>query len=126
MNGVSLANPPGFSRPAMATLERLDVKLALIPLLSRQIEIDQLVLVKPDIMLETNAQGTAELAVRAADQSERAAARRCCLAEERVERSAWPMCGSRTAPLRGGTMSPGATRCLGSPALRATAASPDC
>ena len=56
-SGVSLANPPGFSRPAMATLERLDVKLALIPLLSRRIEIDQLVLVKPDIMLETNAQG---------------------------------------------------------------------
>ena len=41
----------------MATLERMDVKLALIPLLSRRIEIDQLVLVKPDIMLETNAQG---------------------------------------------------------------------
>jgi uncharacterized protein involved in outer membrane biogenesis len=57
VSGVSLANPPGFSRPAMATLERLDVKLALIPLLRRQIEIDQLVLVKPDIMLETNAQG---------------------------------------------------------------------
>ncbi len=57
VNGASLANPPGFSRPAMATLERLDVKLALIPLLRRQIEIDQLVLVKPDIMLETNAQG---------------------------------------------------------------------
>ena len=57
VSGVSLANPLGFSRPAMATLERLDVKLALIPLLSRRIEIDQLVLVKPDIMLETNAQG---------------------------------------------------------------------
>ncbi|HSZ93333.1 MAG TPA: AsmA family protein [Acetobacteraceae bacterium] len=57
VSGVSLANPPGFSRPAMATLERMDVKLALIPLLSRRIEIDQLVLVKPDIMLETNAQG---------------------------------------------------------------------
>ena len=57
VSGVSLANPSGFSRPAMATLERLDLKLALIPLLSHRVEIDQLVLVKPDIMLETNAQG---------------------------------------------------------------------
>ena len=32
---VAFANPPGFSRPQMATLERLDLKLALIPLLSQ-------------------------------------------------------------------------------------------
>src|ERR1700722_11353475 len=36
VRGVSLSNPPGFSRPEMATLEQLDLKLALIPLLSRQ------------------------------------------------------------------------------------------
>jgi AsmA protein len=54
---VAFANPPGFSRPQMATLERLDVKLALIPLLSRRIEIASLVLEKPDIILETDAQG---------------------------------------------------------------------
>ncbi len=55
--GVSFSNPPGFSRPQMATLERLDLKLALLPLLSHQVEIDRLVLVKPDILLETNAKG---------------------------------------------------------------------
>lgn len=55
--GVAFANPPGFSRPEMATLERLDLKLALIPLLSRRVEIDRLVLVKPDILLETDAKG---------------------------------------------------------------------
>jgi uncharacterized protein involved in outer membrane biogenesis len=54
---VSFANPPGFSRPEMATLERLDVKLAVIPLLSNRVEIERLVLVKPDIILETDAQG---------------------------------------------------------------------
>ena len=54
---VSFANPPGFSRPQMATLERLDLKLALLPLLSHRIEIDRLVLVKPDILLETDAKG---------------------------------------------------------------------
>ena len=57
VQGVSFANPPGFSRPQMATLERLDVKLAAIPLLRNRVEIERLVLVKPDIILETDAQG---------------------------------------------------------------------
>ena len=67
VQGVAFANPPGFSRPQMATLERLDLKLALIPLLSHRVEIDRLVLVKPDILLETDAQGPAELAVHAGE-----------------------------------------------------------
>jgi uncharacterized protein involved in outer membrane biogenesis len=57
VQGVAFANPPGYSRPQMATLDRLDLKLALIPLLSRNVEIDRLVLVKPDILLETDAKG---------------------------------------------------------------------
>ncbi len=57
VQGVAFANPAGFSRPQMATLEQLDLKLALIPLLSHRVEIDRLVLVKPDIILETDAQG---------------------------------------------------------------------
>src|SRR5579863_1809873 len=57
VQGVSLSNPPGFSRPELATLQELDLKLALLPLLSRRVEIDRLVLIKPDILLEMNAQG---------------------------------------------------------------------
>ena len=57
MQNVSLSNPPGFSRPQMMTLQELDLKLALIPLLSHRVEIDRLVLVKPDVLLERNAQG---------------------------------------------------------------------
>jgi uncharacterized protein involved in outer membrane biogenesis len=57
VQGASLANPPGFSRPQMVTLERLEINLALIPLLSHSVEINRLVLVKPDIVLETDAQG---------------------------------------------------------------------
>jgi AsmA protein len=57
VQNVAFANPPGFSRPQMATLERLDLKLALLPLLGSRIEIDKLVLVKPDILLETDAKG---------------------------------------------------------------------
>src|SRR6201997_1037042 len=59
VENVSLSNPPGFSRPQMMTLQELDLKLALIPLLSREVQIDRLVLVKPDVLLETNAQGQA-------------------------------------------------------------------
>lgn len=54
---VALANPPGFSRPDMARLSELDVQLALLPLIRGQIEIVRLTLVKPDIKLETDAQG---------------------------------------------------------------------
>ena len=57
LHGAALANPPGFSRPQMASLQELDLQLALVPLLSRRIEIERLVLVHPDILLETDAQG---------------------------------------------------------------------
>lgn len=54
---ASLTNPPGFSRPQFATLQRLDLTLALLPLLHRRIEFDRLALVKPDILLERDAHG---------------------------------------------------------------------
>ena len=54
---VAFANPPGFSRPQMVTLERLDLQVALLPLLSKRVEVDRLVLVRPDIRLETDTQG---------------------------------------------------------------------
>ncbi len=60
---VALANPPGFSRPQMATLRSLELRMALLPLLSRRIEIERLVLVGPDIRLETNAQGQPNWAI---------------------------------------------------------------
>jgi AsmA protein len=57
VSGVSLSNAPGFSPPQMATLQTLDLQLAVLPLLRHSIEINRLVLVQPDIHLETNAQG---------------------------------------------------------------------
>ncbi|HEY4175159.1 MAG TPA: AsmA family protein, partial [Rhodopila sp.] len=54
---VAFANPPGFSRPQMATLQSMQLELGLLPLLSHRIEIDHLVLVHPDILLETAANG---------------------------------------------------------------------
>ena len=57
LGDVAFSNPPGFSRPDMATVERVEVQLGLLPLLSHRIEIDRLTVVKPDIRLETDAQG---------------------------------------------------------------------
>lgn len=57
LNDVSLSNPAGFSRPQMAVLKRLNLQLALLPLLHCRVEIDRLVLGGADILLELNAAG---------------------------------------------------------------------
>ena len=57
MEDVSLANPPGLSRPALVHVARAEARLALWPLLSRRVEVLALTLVQPDILLERDAQG---------------------------------------------------------------------
>lgn len=57
VDDVAFSNPPGFSRPQMATLQSMELELGLLPLLSRRVEIDRLVLNHPDILLETAANG---------------------------------------------------------------------
>ncbi|MCB4824378.1 AsmA family protein [Roseicella aerolata] len=54
---VALSNMPTGSRPQMATIRRAELELALLPLLSRQVEVRRLRLVAPDILLETDAEG---------------------------------------------------------------------
>lgn len=54
---VVFSNPPGFSRPQMATLQGIELRLGLLPLLSSRVEINRLVLIHPDILLETDAAG---------------------------------------------------------------------
>jgi len=56
---VSFANAPWGSRPEMVTLERFEVEVALLPLLTGDIDIRRLVVVRPNILLETNAEGQA-------------------------------------------------------------------
>ncbi|MGH7067711.1 MAG: AsmA family protein [Acetobacteraceae bacterium] len=65
---VTLANPPGFSRPEMANVSRLDAQVALLPLLSGRIEILSLSLVRPEIAVEINREGKSNLAVTAASK----------------------------------------------------------
>jgi len=54
---VSFANIEGGSRPAMVRVGRVELRLALLPLLSQQVDIRRLLLVDPDILLETDRQG---------------------------------------------------------------------
>ncbi|MGH7106686.1 MAG: AsmA family protein, partial [Acetobacteraceae bacterium] len=66
---VALANPPGFSRPEMATLSRLDARVALLPLLSGRIEIQSLSLVRPDIAAEIDRAGESNFALAPASKA---------------------------------------------------------
>ena len=54
---VSFANAPGATNANMMLLDRLDVRLKLLPLLSGEVAIDSFVLDKPVINLETDKQG---------------------------------------------------------------------
>lgn len=55
--GVSLASIEGASTPDMASLDSLDVSVALFPLLSGEIRVTSVTLVRPTVVLETLADG---------------------------------------------------------------------
>ncbi|WP_144299887.1 AsmA family protein, partial [Elioraea rosea] len=54
---VTFANAPWGSRPDMARFEALEVEVAVFPLISGNVEINRVVLIRPNILLETDAQG---------------------------------------------------------------------
>ena len=54
---VSFANMAGGSRPQMAAAARVEARVNLLALLSRRVEIASVTLVRPDILLETDATG---------------------------------------------------------------------
>jgi AsmA protein len=55
---VAFANIAGGSQPEMATVQHLQVQVALLPLLSHRVVIRGITLVHPNILLERNAAGT--------------------------------------------------------------------
>ena len=54
---VRLANAPWGKAPYFVTAKRLEMEFALLPLLRRKLELDQLNIVEPVIELETSADG---------------------------------------------------------------------
>ncbi|MHA1600438.1 MAG: AsmA family protein, partial [Alphaproteobacteria bacterium] len=57
LEDVSFANASWGSRPAMVTVKRLELEVSLLPLLLGDVRINRLVLVEPDILLETGPDG---------------------------------------------------------------------
>lgn len=55
--GVAFANAPWSKTPQMMTAKRIEVQIALLPLLSRRFDVVQFTLVDPVIALETDANG---------------------------------------------------------------------
>lgn len=54
---IALANMPGGSAPEMLQARRIELQLALVPLISRQIDVRRLTIVEPRLLLETDAEG---------------------------------------------------------------------
>lgn len=54
---VAFGNAAWGSRPEMVKVGRFEVQVALLPLLSKQVEVKRLVLLDTDILLETDAKG---------------------------------------------------------------------
>jgi uncharacterized protein involved in outer membrane biogenesis len=54
---VRFANAPWGSRAAMVSVRRFELEVALLPLLSGDIQVKRLVVVEPDILLETDDKG---------------------------------------------------------------------
>jgi len=54
---VSFANADWGSRPEMVTMKRFELEVAVLPLLSGEVQVNRVVLVEPDILLETNGEG---------------------------------------------------------------------
>ncbi len=57
LSDVMLANAPWATAPALASAQRLELQIALIPLLSRRFEVIELALIDPVIALETDGAG---------------------------------------------------------------------
>ncbi|MBK1698478.1 AsmA family protein [Rhodovibrio salinarum] len=57
IDGVEIANTDWGSRPQMVTVERFEVEIGLLTLLTGELQIRRLVLIEPDILLEVGPDG---------------------------------------------------------------------
>jgi uncharacterized protein involved in outer membrane biogenesis len=61
IENISFQNAPWGSRPEMAKVKRFELEVALLPLISRNIQINRFRLVEPDILLENSKEGISNL-----------------------------------------------------------------
>ncbi len=61
VENVAFQNASWGSRPRMAAIKRLQIQVALMPLLTGVIQVESLILIEPDILIETNKAGDSNL-----------------------------------------------------------------
>jgi AsmA protein len=59
-DGVSVSNPPGFADPSLLSFDHVTAKIALLPLLSKRVDILDLVLTSPHLVLERDSLGNGD------------------------------------------------------------------
>jgi AsmA protein len=57
LDKLTIANPKGWQSPYFVKVDTLSIKVALLPLLSRKIEVSKIILNTGDIVVERDAQG---------------------------------------------------------------------
>ncbi len=62
---VSFQNVSWGSQPNLAKIKRFEIKVRLLPLLSRRIQVKRLILIEPEILFETDISGKSTLAFEA-------------------------------------------------------------
>ncbi|MBW2609669.1 MAG: AsmA family protein [Deltaproteobacteria bacterium] len=67
---VGFQNAPWGSRPDMAIIKRFEIQVALLPLIGRNIEVKRLILIEPDILIETDVSGRSNLDLKAVEKAE--------------------------------------------------------
>jgi len=66
VNDVSFGNAGWGSQPDMLKVDRFEAEIALMPLFQGDVKVNRLTLVKPDLLLETNAEGIGNWALEIA------------------------------------------------------------
>ena len=69
LGNIAIQNANWGSTPEMANVKRLEIKVALIPLILGRIDIKRFVLIQPDILIETDRSGRSNLPFEAGGQS---------------------------------------------------------
>ena len=69
MEGVSLENATWGSRPQMARVKLLEVQVVLLPLIRGFLEVKRLIVIEPDILIETNNTGKSNLEFETVDKA---------------------------------------------------------
>jgi uncharacterized protein involved in outer membrane biogenesis len=55
---VKFSNTSWGSKPEMMSLKKFELKVALLPLITGNIQVNKIILIDPEFLLETNKKGT--------------------------------------------------------------------